>query len=138
MKTAHQRAWKFLHPDFEPPGGLEISPLGRIGMIEGETAVRQALRMLLSTSPGERVMRPDYGCNLRPLVYSNNDDSTAGLAIHHIRQAILRWEPRVELLEVDARPDVRRPVFLLIRVRYRLRATLREDELNLRFSLTGE
>ena len=132
------RAWRFLHPDFEPPGGLEISSLGRIDMVEGDLAIRQALRLLISTAPGERVMRPAYGCNLRTLVYAPNDDSTAGLAIHHVRQAILRWEPRVELLEVDARRDEFRPSFLVLRVRYQVRATLRHDELGFGLSLTGD
>ena len=67
-------------------------------MVEDDASIRQSLLLLLSTSPGERVMRPDYGCSLRRLVFAPNDDTTAGLAIHYVRQAVERWEPRVEIL----------------------------------------
>ena len=56
------------------------SARGRLAMVEGNAAVRQAIQMLLSTAPGERVMRPGYGCDLQRLVFAPNDDTTAGLA----------------------------------------------------------
>ena len=67
-----------------------------------EASVRQAILLLLSTRPGERVMRPTYGCDLHRLVFSPNDDTTAGLAIHYVRQALERWEPRIEVIRLDA------------------------------------
>src|ERR1017187_1926252 len=65
--------------------------------------MRQALLLLLSTRPGERVMRPDYGCPLKGLGFEPNDDTTAGMAIGYIRRAIERWEPRVRIVRLDAR-----------------------------------
>ena len=53
-------------------------------------AVRQSILMLLSTRPGERVMPPDYGCPIHRLVFSPNDATTAGLAIHYVRHSLLR------------------------------------------------
>jgi len=46
---------------------------------------------------GERVLRPEYGCDLHRLVFSPNDATTAGLAVHYVRAALLRWEPRIEI-----------------------------------------
>ena len=79
-----------------------VQPTGSIAMVEEDDAIRQALLLLISTRPGERVMRPAYGCDLERLIFSPNDDTTAGLAMHYVRQAVERWEPRVEILGVDA------------------------------------
>jgi phage baseplate assembly protein W len=111
-------SWRFHVPPYGPeepdtppeePVGLVIDPAGGIDTVADEDAIRQSLMLLISTSPGERVMRPEYGCDLSRLVFSPNDDTTAGLAIHFVRQAVERWEPRVEVLSVDAlRVDARR------------------------------
>lgn len=85
--------------------GLYLLGTGALETVLGNAAVRQALMVLLATTQGERVMRPDYGCNLRHLAFAPNDMTTAGLAIHYVRQAVERWEPRVELLRVDTGSD---------------------------------
>jgi len=69
-------------------------------------------------------MRPGYGSRLHRLVFAPNDDTTAGLAIHYVRQAITRWEPRVEGMNVDAHADGDAPWRLLIRLDYRVKASL--------------
>lgn len=135
------RAWRFVHPDLdtgaEPPG-LGLSPRGAIQMVAGDEAVRQAILILLTTVPGERVMRPTYGCPLHRLIFLPNDDTTAGLAIHYIRRALERWEPRVDILYLDATRHPEAPAELVITLRYRVRESLQEDALTLAFSLTGE
>jgi len=143
MSTPRYRAWRFFHPDFDPEpkaAGLHVSNRGSIEMVEGVLSVRQALLLLLSTHPGERVMRPHYGCDLKRLVFSPNDDSTAGLAIHYVRQAIERWEPRVEIVRLDATrsPNQASPGLLEIYLEYRVRATQQTERLAYPFDLTGE
>jgi len=140
MSTAHYRAWKFTDPDPEIEGksaGLTISNRGGIEMIEGKAAVRQAIFTLLATRPGERVMRPNYGCNLHRLVFSPNDDTTAGLAIHYVRQAIERWEPRVEIIRLDSSRSESMPGLLELYLEYRVRATLQTERIAYAFDLTG-
>jgi len=107
-------------------------------MVEGDAAVRQAIFLLLSTTPGERVMRPDYGCELRRLLFSPNDNTTAGLAIHFVKQALQRWEPRVEVLKLDAVPNQDRPERLDILLEYRVRSTLEREQLSFPLNLLGE
>jgi uncharacterized protein len=105
MNGPRHRAWQFAlrHPgDAEGVGGLRLTLAGGPAMVEADASVRQSLLLLLSTTPGERVMRPSYGCHLQGLVFSSNDDTTAGLAMHFVRQAVERWEPRVEILGLDA------------------------------------
>jgi phage baseplate assembly protein W len=106
------------------PAGLVVTATGAVSMIEGDAAIHQAIMMLLATTPGERLMRPDYGSQLRRLVFAPNDQTTAGLAIHYVRQAIERWEPRVEIVELDAVVDPVRPAQLTVVLRYRVRASL--------------
>lgn len=135
------RSFRFAHPEWESGvtrPGLQAAPTGALELAGGSTAVRQAILLLLSTSPGERLMRPDYGCRIHWLVFAPNDDTTAGLAIHYARQALRRWEPRIEALEVDANRDPYEPGTLSIAIRYQLRATQELSELVYPLRLHGE
>lgn len=141
MKTERYQAWKFIHPDIEAHeefAGLSIAPTGGIEMAAAADSVRQAILLLLSTVPGERVMRPDYGCDLYRLIFSLNDDTTAGLAIHYIKQAIDRWEPRVEIESLDAFPSREDRARLDILLEYRLRATQTTNTLPFSINLAGD
>jgi phage baseplate assembly protein W len=134
------RALRFEHPDFAAAGGptgLALSAAGALDTVQGDAAVRQALLLLLTTAPGERVMRPDYGCDLRKLVFSPNDDTTAGLAIHYVRRAVEAWEPRVDVLRIDAAPAEDEPGRLDVVLDYRVRATQREDRITIPVALDG-
>lgn len=130
MKNTNQ-AWLFRE-------GLRISLRGGIETVQDHEAIRQGLMLLLSTRPGERVMRPEYGCDLHRLIFSPNDETTAGLAIHYVRRAVERWEPRVEIVGIDAGPNPDRPGRLDIRLDYRIRSTRRTDRIEFPVHLTGE
>ena len=141
MSAPRYRAWRFMNPEFDDTGrgtGLRVSNRGGIEMVEGESSVRQAILLLLATRPGERVMRPHYGCHLHRLVFSPNDDTTAGLAIHYVRQALERWEPRIDVIDLDATRSPDEPGLLEITLAYRVRATLQTERLAYAFDLTGE
>ena len=143
MSVARYGAWRFTIPGSEGAGksdGLRVSNRGGMDMVEGTASVRQALMMLLATRPGERVMRPHYGCYLHRLAFSPNDDTTAGIAIHYVRQAIERWEPRIEVIHLDAaRSEGNGSSGLLeITLEYRVRATSQTERLAYAFDLMGE
>jgi phage baseplate assembly protein W len=134
------RAIRFSHPDldYDDDPGLHVSPTGGLALVAGDAAVRQAILLLLSTRPGERVMRPLYGCNLHRILFWPNDNTTAGLAIHYVRQAVERWEPRVQIVRIDAERNAIDPARLDVHLEYRVRATQSVDELNVSISLTEE
>jgi hypothetical protein len=139
MSAPRYRAWRFSHPDldFGEAHGLRLAATGAVDMVDEHAAVPQAVLLLLSTRPGERVMRPDYGCDLHRLTFAPNDDTTAGLAIHYVRRALERWEPRVQLLHLDATRSAEDPERLEIFLEYRVRATQRGERLVYSLQLAG-
>lgn len=135
MSGPRYRAVYFAHPYLDAdreigqaPAGLRVGPGGRLATVSGAESVRQALLLLLSTRPGERVNRPRYGCHLFRLAFAPADDTTAGLAIHYVARAVEQWERRVEILSLDAERPATDPHVLEVRMRYRVRATHHEDE----------
>lgn len=96
---------------------------GRIATALYEAGIRDALWIILATAPGERVMRPDFGCGIHDLVFSTASATTLGQVVREVRDALVRWEPRIEVLGVDAAPDPAQPARLLIQVDYRVRTT---------------
>ena len=70
-----------------------------------EDSVRQGMTLILSTAKGERVMRPEFGCDIHDLLFAPNDAATRGLAESAVREALLLWEPRIDVLRVVAEAD---------------------------------
>ena len=141
MNPPRYSAWRFVHPDFdvaEAQSGLCNSATGGIAMVEDAATVRQSILLLLSTRPGERVMQPDYGSELYRLVFSQNDNTTAGLAIHYVRRALTRWEPRVQILHLDATRNPDEPSHLDLILEYRVHTTHRIERLAWSVDLGGE
>jgi phage baseplate assembly protein W len=116
-------------------GGLTVTATGAVAMVDGDASVRQAILLLLGTAPGERLMRPDYGSHLHRLLFAPNDHTTAGLAIHYVRQALSRWEPRIDVVDVDAGADPDVATRLNISLRYQVRSSRAVHDLILPFDL---
>jgi phage baseplate assembly protein W len=95
----------------------------RFGIAAYEESIHQSIRIILSTAQGERVMRPDFGCGIHELVFAPNSAATRGMAEHHVREALLRWEPRIEVLNVTAVASGGQEEELLISVDYRVQMT---------------
>jgi phage baseplate assembly protein W len=95
---------------------------GGVALAEGEESVRQSVLIILGTTPGERVMRPDFGCGLADLVFSVGGANAAGAAAVEVERALTLWEPRLDVVAVDATFDEAGET-LAIRVEYRVRAT---------------
>jgi phage baseplate assembly protein W len=139
VRQAPNRAWRFSHPNVDSgEPGLSTTHTGAIALADEAESVRQAILLLLSTVPGERVMRSQYGCDLFRVVFSPNDDTTAGLAIHYVRKAIERWEPRIDIVRLNAGRAPSNPTLLEIHLEYRIRRTAQPDLLIYTVSLNGE
>jgi phage baseplate assembly protein W len=95
----------------------------RIAMAAGEESIRQAIWLILGTARGERVMRPDFGCGIHDLVFAVNNATTAGLVAQAVQEALILWEPRIDVLNVNVDPAPEKPGLLLIQIDYRVRTT---------------
>lgn len=94
-----------------------------IALSRYEKDVEEAILIILKTAPGERVMRPDFGCGIHEYVFAPNNAQTAGMIRFHVEQALARWEPRIEVLSVQVNSDSYRPEVLLIDIGYTVRST---------------
>lgn len=140
MTGPRYRAVHFAHPYLGGavgPPGLQVGAGGRLATVQDAAAVRQALLLLLSTRPGERVNRPRYGCHLFRLAFDSANNTTAGLAIHYVARAVEEWEPRVEVLSLDAGPPPDAPHVLEVRMHYRVRTTQQEDDVTVAVPTSG-
>jgi len=109
---------------------VRIDPAtGGIAVSEYENDIRQSIQIILRTSRGERVMRPDFGCGIHDLVFGVNSAGTASAIAAEVRQALAIWEPRIDVLDVYAAPDPAEASHLLIEINYQVRST------NSRFNL---
>ncbi|MBN2487708.1 MAG: GPW/gp25 family protein [Methanosarcinaceae archaeon] len=92
---------------------------GKIAWSGYEKSIRESIMTILGTAMGERVMRPDFGCGIHDLAFSVNDVSTAALAIFYVEEALKKWEPRIEVINVDANADKKEGDRLNISIEYR-------------------
>ena len=94
-----------------------------VALSDGEDDIQEAIWIILSTAFGERLMHPDFGCGIHDLVFAPNNTGTAGLARYYVEDALVRWEPRIDIEEVEVQADPAQPELLLISVSYRVRST---------------
>ncbi|MGZ4546337.1 MAG: GPW/gp25 family protein [Blastococcus sp.] len=120
-------AGEFLGRGWAFPIGLDGR--GAIAAVALEDAVRQAIWVVLSTARGERAMRPAFGAGLADLVFAPNTPATQGLVTSAVRDALVEWEPRIDVLDVGVTADPADGARLLVEVDYSVRAT------NSRFNL---
>jgi phage baseplate assembly protein W len=104
---------------------------GSIALVSGEREIVESIRLILATSPGERPMRPDFGCAVHDLVFAPADAATAGQIAYEVRLSLERWEPRITLTDVVVGFSETDRGTLLIDVRYTLRGS--NDPRNLVF-----
>jgi phage baseplate assembly protein W len=99
-----------------------ISRTGSVRLVSGVDEVDAAIRMILSTVPGERVMRPDFGCAMWELLFAPITAGTLGLVEQAVREALDRWEPRISLQSVIATGEQGTGT-IRIAIGYQIRAT---------------
>lgn len=102
---------------------LQIDDRGGLSLVAGSRELDQAILIVLSTVPGQRVMRPGFGCRLQELVFAPNNAQTWARARRYVEDALGMWEPRIRVEEVDIRPDPDADSRLLVEITYEARAT---------------
>ena len=102
---------------------LQVDRRGGIALARDETDIEQAIELILATAPGERPMRPEFGCGVHDFVFDTIDASTIGKMELAIREALDRWEPRVIVETVEFELDEVSDGRLIIDIGYRIRVT---------------
>ena len=108
------RGWRFpVEPDAD----------GRLAFAAEEAKIQESILIILGTARGERVMRPDFGSQLHELVFAQINGSTRSLAANYVTEALVSWEPRIDVLRVDVAPHMAQDGALQINIEYEVRAT---------------
>src|SRR5438876_5836757 len=102
---------------------LSVDHRGAVAMARGEDDVEQALKIILGTAPGERPMRPEFGCEVHDFVFDSIDAAMVGRVEGAVRAALDRWEPRIEVTDIDFDLAAMNESRLDITISYRVRAT---------------
>lgn len=89
---------EFLGQGFAFP--FQFTPSGQMRLVPGQDDIHQAIQIILSTVPGERLMRPEFGCRVYDLVFESRDANTANLLKLYVREALNRWEPRIRVTDI--------------------------------------
>jgi phage baseplate assembly protein W len=110
---------------------LRTTTTGQIALVSGEKEIEEAITLILSTSFGERPMRPEFGCGIHDYVFASADATTAGLISYEVRRSLARWEPRVNVEDVVVSLDNANRGVLYIDIRYSIKGT--NDPRNLVF-----
>ncbi|MBL8148006.1 MAG: GPW/gp25 family protein [Anaerolineae bacterium] len=114
------KGWAF------PP---KIGERDMMRMAEDDADIRQAIRIILGTAPGERVMRPEFGCRIHELIFWPANQATADIAERFVREALLRWEPRIRLQAVTVTPGGAQYGQLVVEIEYEIKT--RNDKHNM-------
>jgi|GEM_PF-152525 len=110
---------------------LRTGAAGGLALVSREREIEEAIRLVLGTSPGERPMRPEFGSRISEHVFGPANAATAGQLAYEVRVALERWEPRVDVEDVEVGFDEVDAGVLYLDVRYRIRGT--NDPRNLVF-----
>tara|TARA_B100001971_G_C17861999_1_gene368807 strand:+ start:37 stop:450 length:414 start_codon:yes stop_codon:yes gene_type:complete len=108
---------------------MAVDGTGGLSLVRGEKDIEESIRIILGTPKGERMMRPEFGSSIHEFVFAPNNATTAGLLAYHVREALLRWEPRIAISQIDVQPDPVERNYVLINIGYLVKAT--NDKRNL-------
>jgi len=102
---------------------IKVNARGGLSYSKNERDIEEAIWIILGTAKGERLMVPDFGCGIHNLVFAPINPTTIGDIRHHVREALSKWEPRIEVLQINVEQDKEKKSMLLIRVDYRVLST---------------
>lgn len=117
---------------------MSIDSQGGVELVHEERDIYEAILNILQTAPGERVMRPEYGCNIHSLVFAPISARTFGQIVYFVQQGLGRWEPRIEIPDVEVTVDPDNDSRLMVHIRFRIKATHDERSLVYPFYIIPE
>ncbi len=113
-----------------------IDSEGLIGLVEKEEDISESIRIIIGTSKGERVMRADFGCGIHDYIFDVINTATLGLIKASVMEALVLWEPRIEVIKVSTSTERLNDGELIISIDYTVRSTNNRFNLVYPFYLT--
>ena len=101
---------------------LQVTPGGKIAQAKYEQRIEESVYLILSTAKGERVMMPEFGCGIHSLVFAPNNAMTRAIIVQHVREALVAYEPRIDVLDIAVETAPDEANVLLIRINYQVRS----------------
>lgn len=118
--------------------GVNTTVQGRIALCNEVQTINQSILMILGTELGERVMLPDFGCEINKVIYSPLDDTTMGLAKYYVEKALRRCEQRIELVDIDVNYSDSEPGTLIMDIQYKVKRSNINGSVVFTYDITGE
>jgi phage baseplate assembly protein W len=117
---------------------LQFDPRGGIALAPGERDIEQAIRIILGTLPGERKMRPEFGCNVQQYLFEPLNAETEGRIEETVREALMFWEPRIMVQDVVCYADPENDGVALVEIVYEVSTTHNQRSIVYPFYITPE
>ena len=120
MNDPHSRS--FLGTGFKFP--VQVDPnTGKVRTSSNEEDIREAIKIILSTQPGERPMLPGFGCSINSFAFDTMDYTTLTMVRREVENALIMWEPRIKDIEVETDRSAMDSGMLIIKIKYVVRST---------------
>lgn len=117
---------------------MGIDPLGGVEINSDDANIRQSMMIILGTAPGERMMRPTFGCAIHDILFEPNTAVTAAKIEYEVKKSLMEFEPRVSDIEVTAEPDDTETSRMNVTISYTIRKTNTKANLVYPFYLRKE
>ena len=117
---------------------MRVDPTGKIALVEGTEEIEESIRVILGTAPGERPMRPEFGCRAKELLFAPRNAVTEGMLREYVEDAMARWEPRIDVTSVTVTNDPSNDGAWLVGIHYTIKATHDERSIVYPFYIADE
>lgn len=117
---------------------LQINARGGLALARGVDDINQSIRIILETMPGERVMRPEFGCRAKELLFAPRNAETRNQLVYFVEEALAQWEPRIRLQGVEVLENAENDGSWVVEIRYEVKDTHDERSLVYPFYIAGE
>ncbi len=117
---------------------IQTNPRGEIQLVSSDLDIAQSIQIILGTHPGERVMRPTFGCRVHEMMFEPRDATTMSLIKKYVDEALQLWEPRIQVFAINTQSSDEQDGAIFVEIEYQVKATHDTRSIVYPFFLAGE
>ena len=117
---------------------IQTNPRGEIQLVSSDLDIAQSIQIILGTHPGERVMRPTFGCRVHEMMFEPRDSTTMSLIKKYVDEALQQWEPRIQVFAINTESSDDQDGAIFVEIEYQVNATHNTRSIVYPFFLAGE